>query len=151
MPNGVRARWGWRHAGLMTAIGSAAAFVALLSSTAGPFRAVSGRASSAREANARLWNCHVPDDATDVWYRSAYRATQVECTLNAASFESWCRRRGWRPVPIAGREPAFAYSQRVGEQVIVRGSRFDEKQGDLGFYGLYDAARQRAYVNYSGG
>lgn len=130
---------------------AAAAFVMLLCSTSGPFRSVKGRGVSSTEANARLWNCPVPDAAVDVWYTSAYRGTQVECTLTQDDFIAWCRRRGWRPEPIKPGELPPRITQRDGIRQINRGLRFNHIDGDFGFAGCYDVDDGRAYVSYSGG
>ncbi len=145
-------RRGRKRAGILLAGAAVAAFAGLLLSSSGPFRSVSGRASSASEANARLWNCHVPPDATDVWFISSYRFTRVECTLKPESFEDWCHRRGWRPTPIdeSASVPEWVTSQRDGMKTITRGHRFNAMNGDRGYTGLYDAEGQRAYVTYSG-
>jgi len=134
-----------------TAIAAALGFALLLCSTAGPFRAVTGQGVTAAEANARLWNCLVPDSATDVWYTSAYRATQIECRLYPTTFMEWCQRMKWRPIPITA-EPYYCYSEKDKATVVITvGVYFNALNGDLGYYGVYDAKKQRAYVTYSGG
>lgn len=148
MPISPRAR---ARLARLALVGLAAGFVGLLLSTCGPFRSVSGRAVSAAEANSRLWHGHVPEDATDVWFTSGYRGTQVECTLTPESFRAWCEYRGWSPFPIGEGEPVYKYSERDGVVTISRGLRFCDMEGDVGHSGLYDEATGRAYVTYSGG
>jgi hypothetical protein len=75
-------------------VGLFLAFLFLLTSTSDPFQSVTGQGVSAKEANARLWNCLVPDDATDVWYASSYSFTRVECSIDPESFRLWCERKG---------------------------------------------------------
>jgi hypothetical protein len=137
----------WR----LLVVGAPVAVIALLCSTAGPFRMVSGRGVSARVANGRLWNCPVPDDATDVWFTSSYRGTRLECSIKPESFRVWSGRNGRNLSPIPESEPACVASQRGVTQMISRGFRFNEARGDLGYRGLYDTQEKRAYVNYSGG
>ena len=114
---------GWRkQAPALLGVVASAAFIGLLCSTSGPFRSVSGRGVSAREANARLWNCPVPVAATDVWYTSAYRGTTVECTLGREEFEAWCRQEQWHPEPIEPGEPLYVSSPRDGLRSIDFGT-----------------------------
>lgn len=143
-------RWRGRRACIAVGAVALAAFVGLLCSTYGPFRAVTGRGVSAGEANARLWNCFVPAEATDVWYESSYRATRVECTVTRESFEAWCRRMNWRPEAIERDDAYLLFSQRDGFREITRGLSFRNRRGDVGFWGCYDDDRRRAYVTYSG-
>lgn len=143
-----RFQWG---CGLLFVV-AMTSFVLLLSSTAGPFRAVSGQAVTAEQANAQLWNCFVPNGATDVWYTSGYRGTRIECTLAPASFAAWCRERAWTTHSINHDSPRSYYSEKAQDAVSVgNGLYFDAKKGDVGYYGVYDADAQRAYVTYSGG
>ncbi len=143
-----RKRW---RAGVLLAVAAIAGFVLLCLSTAGPFRSVSGQRIAAREANRRLWHCHVPEEASDVSFVSAYRGTRVECTLSQEHFEEWCHRRGWRPIPIESGGTTHFHSQRDGPVKIDHGLQFSDMHGDFGCSGLYDADRKRAYVTYSGG
>jgi len=126
-----------------------AASILLLCSTEGPFRFVNGEGVGAAAANARLWNCHVPDDATDVWYKSGYRATFVECFLGPESFKQWCHKRGWRVMPIDEKEPQHVFSRRYDSPILVsKGLYFAETE--RGYFGVYDEEKQWAYVQYSG-
>jgi hypothetical protein len=126
------------------------AFVLLLCSTAGPFRAVTGQGVSAKEANARLWNCLVPDDATDVWYLSSYSNTQVECRIEPESFRLWSERMGWQLQPILEGEPATKWQMKGDRVSIESGLWFDERvKPTLGFFGVYDSRNKRAYVNFT--
>jgi hypothetical protein len=143
-------RW-FKRPWFWLAVAASTALIGLLCSTAGPFRSVSGRGELASEANARLWNCLVLADATDVWYISTYRFTRVECTLERESFEAWCRQLGWRLGPIEGNKPVYLSTQRDGLRTIRRGLQFDALNGALGFTGWYDPEARRAYVTYSGG
>ncbi len=129
----------------------ALAFLALLCSTAGPFRSVEGQGVTAQEANARLWNCFVPDDATDVWYTSSYSFTRVECTIEPESFRLWCERQGWRLEPIVEGKPWAAYPFRGDPILLESGFHFNDRKGKhiLGCSGRYDSRNKRAYVNYT--
>ena len=135
----------WLH------IAAVVGFVLLLSSTAGPFRSVSGAGVSSTEANRRLWNCHVPQPATDVWFSSGYRGTLVECSLPRAPFQDWCRSNGWQVEPIAPDVPAYVHSERDGALTVRHGLRFSKMNKDVGFRGIYDEERGRAFAMYSGG
>ncbi|QDT01141.1 hypothetical protein [Adhaeretor mobilis] len=142
---------GRRYRLLLVAI-AAIAFACLLFSTAGPFRSVVGHGVSAEQANAKLWNCLVPNGAKNVWFESGYRATRVECELSQAVFKGWCESRSWRPYVIDEQQRARVYSMSSDSPVEVRnGLRFNDRVGDLGHQGVYDAATGTAYVTYSGG
>lgn len=146
----MRRPW-YRRAVMFLVFIAASAFVALLFSTSGPFRSVEGRGVSASEANARLWNCLVPDSAVDVWYTSAFRGTRVECTLTQTDFLVWRRQRGWKPEPIKPGGLTPWSTLRDGVRRINQGLQFNHGDGDLGFVGCHDAENGRAYVSYSGG
>jgi hypothetical protein len=144
-----RKAWGTWLALALIPIG----FVWFLFSTAGPFRSVSGAGLSAEAANRMLWTNRVPETATDVWFRSAYLATKIDCKLEEADFRAWCQRKGWRPTPIVAGQPNIISSERLGSGVLIEsGLRFDAKYGKAGrgSYGCYDTKAGRAYVFYNG-
>ena len=127
-------------------------FVGLLFTIAGPFRAVTGRGVNAAEANSLLWNCHVPDEAENVWFLSGYRGTRVECELPRNAFDAWCESHGWIPTAIAEHTPACRHSMRNDGPVdIRRGLKFEHMTGDVGYHGAYDIDTKTAYVSFSGG
>lgn len=133
----------------MVAVG----FVALLCSTAGPFRFVSGQGVSADEANKMLWTNFVPSSATDVWFASGYFATRIDCKVDPADFQAWCQRRGWHLTPIVAGQPRALYVDRLGDVVLIEsGFEFDAKYGGAGRgnTGVYDSKAGRAFVFYSG-
>jgi hypothetical protein len=138
-------------AGVVLAVVGVVAAAFVMASPWGPFVRVEGRGVPAREANARLWHCRVPDGATDVWYESGYRGTRVECLLSVEEFRAWCAREGWRPMPIAEGEPFLQVSEREGVIEVRRGLRFEALRGDAGHLGVYDEERRRAFVSFSGG
>lgn len=134
---------------LLTLLVAPLAFGALLFSDCGPIRSVTRSGVSAEVANDNLWNCLVPQDASDVWFVSAYRSTKVECTLPKKSFVEWCEKNGWNLSQVDSEVPK--YSLRDGPITIRKGLRFSDFDGDLGFGGLYDEDHERAYVVYTGG
>ncbi|TWU18549.1 hypothetical protein Poly21_07130 [Allorhodopirellula heiligendammensis] len=128
------------------------AFACMFLSTAGPFRSVYGHGVSAEEANARLWHCHLPMDAKNVWFESGYRMTRVECELGQDAFRSWCDSVDWKPIVIVDDVPEWVFSMRIKSWVEVRrGLEFSNRDGDVGYRATFDADTQTAYAVYSGG
>src|SRR5947208_14189915 len=105
-------------------------FVALLCGVAGiMFRTTYGDRLTAKQANLRLWNCLVPEDATDVWFETSSRATQVECSIDEASFQKWAAKMKWRLLTIDPAEPIHVYSRKGGLVTVGYGLHFDEFNG----------------------
>lgn len=130
------------------------AFVTVLFTTAGPFKSTRANGVGGRDANQKLWHCHLPAEATDVWLVSAYRATTVECTLEEDAFLAWSRYCGWRLTPITSDDGCRNWSLRSNTHtpIIEDGFKFDVRSGgELGCFGIYDRKHRRAYVNYTGG
>ena len=133
----------WQGIGcLMVAIAVIAGFVLYLFSTSGPFRSVSGEGVSAAQANQRLWIRPIPESATDVWFTSSYRASNVDCKMDQDTFLKWCRESGWQAVSISEGQPRRLYSYRLGDPVLIETGFFfdakDPKRGDVGSVGTYD-------------
>jgi hypothetical protein len=100
-----------------------------------------------------LWHNRVPENATDVWFISAYMSTRIDCKLDQDEFLAWCHRRGWEPTPIDTAQPKYMHSDRLGDVIkIESGFVFDAiyDSAGRGNTGLYDAKSGRAYVLYRG-
>ena len=128
------------------------AFAGLLFSTAGPFRVVEGHGVSSEEANARLWHFRLPADAENVWFKSGYRGTRVECELGRTEFGYWCESEDWKTTAIDDRQTEWVISMRLKSSVEVRnGLQFSDLEGDVGYKVIFDADTQTVYVSFSGG
>ncbi len=111
-----------------------------------------GHGVSAEEANAKLWHCHLPKDAKNVWFESGYRGTRVECELGQAAFSSWCDSVDWKPIVIEDEVPEWVFSMRTESLVEVRrGLQFSNMDVDVGYRAIFDADTQTAYIVFSGG
>jgi len=119
------------------------------------FQVERGEGVSASQANRRLWNCLVPDDATDVWFSSAYRGTIVECTLPEQSFQEWCIKHGGKPTQITTAEERFVFSRKLEESVLINDGLYFmnaiKTSPDIWHRGVYDRTNNRAYFDFSGG
>ena len=96
----------------------------------------------------------IPPTAEDVRYSSNITHTTVDLKISRGNFLSWSRKKGWNCEPIRSEEPEIRYTlQEDGSfgdtQLVHDGLSFDEKDGDFGFFGVFDSRVGRATVIFS--
>lgn len=122
--------------------------VVFLCSPSSPLVSVTGSRETAAQANRNLWSCQLPAGASDVWYNTGYRATNIDCTMDEATFLGWCQNHGWHARQIATGERVYLYSERLRNVVtITTGLKFSViSSARSNCQGFYDATAHRAYV-----
>lgn len=88
---------------VISLLGAAVLMLGCLVAAAWPVR---GAGVTAEQANRQLRSyCRIPNNASNVYFRTNHFLAVVECELDERSFLDWCKARNWTPIAIDGENP----------------------------------------------